>query len=62
MLLDGVGEARARGIVAYRDEHGPFRSIDDLEAVPRMPAGWVEKAREHLVVSVAPPASAEGAR
>jgi competence ComEA-like helix-hairpin-helix protein len=31
--LDGVGEARARAIVAYRDEHGPFRSVDDLTQV-----------------------------
>jgi competence protein ComEA len=57
MLLDGIGEARARAIAAHRAEHGPFRSIDDLKAVPRMPAGWVERAREHLVVG-----EAEGAR
>ena len=57
MLLEGIGEARARAIVAYRDENGPFRSIDDLKAVPRMPAGWEEKAREHLIVR-----EAEGAR
>lgn len=31
--LDGVGEARARAIVAYREEHGPFRSVDDLAEV-----------------------------
>jgi competence protein ComEA len=31
--LDGVGEARAQAIVAYREEHGPFRSVDDLARV-----------------------------
>ncbi len=47
-LLEGIGEARARRIVEYRDLHGPFPSIEDLGKVPRMPAGWVEKARPHL--------------
>ena len=49
-LLEGIGEVRARSIVEYRDLHGPFPSIEDLGKVPRMPAGWVEKARPHLAV------------
>ena len=28
--LTGVGLARAQAIVAYRDLHGPFRSVDEL--------------------------------
>jgi competence protein ComEA len=28
--LNGVGPARAQAIVAYRNEHGPFKSVDDL--------------------------------
>ncbi len=28
--LTGVGLARAQAIVAYRAEHGPFRSVDEL--------------------------------
>lgn len=31
--LSGIGDSKARAIVAYRDEHGPFRSVDDLLAV-----------------------------
>jgi competence protein ComEA len=31
--LPGVGPATARAIVAYRDEHGPFRSVDELMEV-----------------------------
>lgn len=49
-LLEGVGEARARAIVEHRDAHGPFRSYEDLERIPRMPAGWVERARPYLVL------------
>jgi len=32
--LDGVGPATAQKIVAYRSEHGGFRSVDDLANVP----------------------------
>lgn len=31
--LKGVGEKKAQAIVAYRDEHGPFKSIQDLAGV-----------------------------
>ncbi len=33
-LLPGLGPAKARAIVAYREEHGPFKSASDLLAVP----------------------------
>ena len=32
--LDGVGPATAQKIVAYRTQHGGFRSVDDLTSVP----------------------------
>jgi competence protein ComEA len=33
-LLRGIGMVKARGIVNYRQEHGPFKSLDDLRNVP----------------------------
>ena len=48
MLLPGIGESRARAIVAARETRGGFRSIDDLKLVPGLPADVVEKARPHL--------------
>ena len=28
--LHGIGAAKAEAIVAYRDQHGPFQSLEDL--------------------------------
>ena len=30
VLLPGIGDKTGRKILAYRDEHGPFRHIDEL--------------------------------
>jgi competence protein ComEA len=34
--LDGVGEAKAKAIVAWREAHGPFKTLDDLAQVKGM--------------------------
>jgi len=39
-LLPNVGAVRARAIVEHRKEHGPFKSVEELEAV----SGIGEKA------------------
>ena len=31
--IQGVGMARAQAIVAYREQNGPFQSVDDLTKV-----------------------------
>jgi competence protein ComEA len=31
--LDGIGRVLAQHIVAYREQNGPFTSVDDLDAV-----------------------------
>jgi len=37
--LPGIGEKRAQAIVAYREEHGPFRSVEELTEVPGIGEG-----------------------
>jgi protein Tex len=34
--VSGIGEGLARGVVSYREGHGPFRSRADLKKVPRL--------------------------
>lgn len=43
-VIEGVNEERARLIVEYRQQHGPFSSWDDLENVPGIGAALREKA------------------
>ena len=51
--IDGVGEKKAATIVAYRDAHGPFSSVDELSKVKGIGAVTVDKNRHNLMV-VAP--------
>jgi competence protein ComEA len=48
--LNGVGPARAQAIVAYRNEHGPFKSVEDLALVKNIPRKLIENNRELLQV------------
>ena len=48
--LNGVGPARAQAIVAYRNEHGPFKTVDDLRLVKNMPQKVIDNNRELLRV------------
>jgi competence protein ComEA len=59
--LNGVGPARAQAIVAYRNEHGPFKSVDDLRLVKNMPQKVIDNNRELLRVDGAKSAPAKPA-
>jgi competence protein ComEA len=43
--LPGVGPATAAAIIAYRDQHGPFRSVDDLAEVRGIGRAKLEQLR-----------------
>lgn len=44
--LPGIGEVLAAAIVAYREEHGPFTSVDQLEDVSGIGPVTLEELRE----------------
>lgn len=48
--LPGIGEKRARAIVVYREEHGPFRSVEDLVEVSGIGEGVLAGLREYVSV------------
>jgi competence protein ComEA len=52
--LNGVGDAKAAAIVAYREEHGPFKSADGLAQVKGIGLKTVEKNRDMIEVQAAP--------
>lgn len=46
--VKGFGRKRAADIVAYRNENGPFTSIDDLEAVKGISKRFLIKKKSYL--------------
>lgn len=65
--LVGIGETRARAIVEYRTQNGPFRSIEELALVKGIGPRVIEQNRANLRVEPAraadrraPAASARG--
>lgn len=58
--LNGIGPAKAKAIIEYREKHGAFKSIDDLDRVPGFGQKSVEKLRSDL--TVAPPAAVKAVK
>jgi competence protein ComEA len=52
-VLTGIGTVKAQAIVKYREEHGPFKSADDLANVTGIGEKTVEKIRDQVTVSSA---------
>jgi len=49
--LDGVGKKTAAAIIAYRKEHGKFKSVKDLTHVKGIGKKRLEKIKDKLRVS-----------
>ncbi|MEX0777799.1 MAG: helix-hairpin-helix domain-containing protein [Phycisphaeraceae bacterium] len=47
-LLPGLGKSLALRIIARREEHGPYRSVDDLAAVKGIGAMTIAKLRPYV--------------
>ena len=52
--IKGVGTAKAQAIVAYRKQHGPFKTIDDLTQVPGVGERIVDMNRSNITVGTSP--------
>lgn len=49
--LSGVGEAKAKAIVAYRETNGPFASVDELLEVKGIGKAILDRNRDKLEVN-----------
>lgn len=49
--LLGIGQVKAQAIVAYRDEHGAFASVDELLEVKGIGEATLEKNRGKLSIN-----------
>ncbi len=47
-VLRGVGIKRAQAIVSYREEYGPFQTVEDLKQVPGIGGALVERNLPNL--------------
>lgn len=50
MQLPGIGESKAEAILAYRNEHGSFSSVDDLQKISGIKEGVLQKIRDRCTV------------
>ena len=48
--LHGIGEALAARIIAHRQEHGPFSSLDELDRVSGIGPETINGLRDHATV------------
>ena len=49
--LTGVGAIKAKAIIAYRNKHGRFKSVDDLKNVSGIGEATVKKNHNNISVS-----------
>ncbi len=52
--LDGVGDARARAIIEYREKNGRFASTDDLLKVSGIGPQVLDKNRDNIRIGGKP--------
>lgn len=50
MTLSGIGESRALAIIAYREEHGGFRSVEELKEVEGIGEGIYRKIKNAIKI------------
>lgn len=50
MTLPGIGEAKADSILAYRTEHGAFRSVDELKNISGIKDGVYDRIKDAIAL------------
>ena len=50
MSINGIGEKRAEAIISYREQHGPFKSVEQLLEVQGVGPSILDKNKDTLTV------------
>ena len=50
MTLSGIGEAKAKEIIEYRNTNGPFKTIEDLKNIPGIGESIFAKIKENITI------------
>lgn len=51
VVMKGVGAKKAQAIIDYREQHGPFKSIDELVKVKGIGVALVERNQQMIRVA-----------
>ena len=58
--INGLGAVKAKAIVAYREQNGPFKSVDDLKEVKGIGDQMLAKLRPQVTLGAASSAAPAG--
>ena len=50
VALSGIGESKAKSIVAYRSEHGPFKALEDIKNVSGIGDAVYEQIKNNITI------------
>ena len=50
MGIPGIGEAKAKSIIAYREENGKFQSAEDVMNITGIKEGLYSKMKDYITV------------
>ena len=50
MSIPGIGQAKAESIISYREEHGPFSSIEDVMKIEGIKEGVFNRMKDSIRV------------
>ena len=48
--LSGIGQSKAEAIVAYREQHGPYKQVEDLTNVKGIGIATIEKNKTKIIL------------
>ena len=48
--LTGIGQSKAEAIVAYRQQHGPYKQLEDLANVKGIGIATIEKNKTKIIL------------